>query len=137
MAARWRNRLGLTGGQGVARPVGTPWGSDGGCVGQGGGVGFSSETAGGGGAKKTVQRNGVPRWRWSFGGRGGRRRGPTAGGGDRGGEVRSKRGRRRGHEGAHRKARETVVRQREDSATAVVLRSSGHGHKAAERGEGG
>jgi hypothetical protein len=51
--------------------------------------------------------------------------------------VRSKRGRRRGHEGAHREVRETVVRQHEDSATAVVLWSGGHGHKAAERGEGG
>jgi hypothetical protein len=34
--------------------------------------------------------------------RGGRRPGPTAGGGDGGGEVRSKRGIRRGHGGAHR-----------------------------------
>jgi hypothetical protein len=38
------------------RPVGTPWGSDGGWVGQGGAVGFSPETAGGGGAEKMTQR---------------------------------------------------------------------------------
>jgi hypothetical protein len=55
-AAWWRSRCGFTGGLGIVRPVGTPWGSDGGWVGQGGAVGFSPEMAGGGGAKKMTQR---------------------------------------------------------------------------------
>jgi hypothetical protein len=61
-------------GLGVARPVGTPRGSDGDCVGQGGAARFSPEKAGGGGMEKTTRRGSIPRrWR-SSGGRGGRRR---------------------------------------------------------------
>jgi hypothetical protein len=37
-------------------------------------VGFSMETAGGGGAEKTARHGGVPRWRWNSGGWGGHRR---------------------------------------------------------------
>jgi hypothetical protein len=53
-----RGQRGFTGGLGVARPAGTPRGSDGGCAEQGGAVGFSPETVGGGGAEKTARRGG-------------------------------------------------------------------------------
>jgi hypothetical protein len=52
VAPRWRGRHGFTGGLGVAHPVGTPRGSDGGCVGQGEAAGFSPETASSGGRRK-------------------------------------------------------------------------------------
>jgi hypothetical protein len=54
----WRGRPGLTGGHGVAHPTGTPRGSDNGCTEQDGVVGFSPETAGGGGAEKMVRHGG-------------------------------------------------------------------------------
>jgi hypothetical protein len=90
-AARWRDRPRLAGGQGVPRPAGTPQGSGGGCVRQGGAAGLSLEMLDGDGAEKTVRRGGGSKqWRNS-GGRGGRSRGPIAGGGDEGGEAWSKR----------------------------------------------
>jgi hypothetical protein len=55
VAARWRGRRDFIGGQGVARQVGTPRGSDGGYAEQGGAVAFSPEMAGGGGAEKMAQ----------------------------------------------------------------------------------
>jgi hypothetical protein len=60
VTARWPRawRRGFTGGLGVARPVWTPRGSDGGCVGQGGVMGFSPETASGSGVAKTARRGG-------------------------------------------------------------------------------
>jgi hypothetical protein len=67
--ARWH---GFAGSLGVARPAGTPRGSDGSCTGQGGVAGFSPETVGGGGAEKTARRGGVPRRSQISGGRGGR-----------------------------------------------------------------
>jgi hypothetical protein len=73
-AAQWHDRRGFAGGLGVAPPVGTPRGSDGGCAGQGGVVGFSPKTVGGGGgAEKMTRHDGVPSWRRSSGGQGGRR----------------------------------------------------------------
>jgi hypothetical protein len=56
--ARWLGRPVLTGGQGVALPAETPRGSDGGCVRQGGAVGFLPETVGSDGAEKRVRRDG-------------------------------------------------------------------------------
>jgi hypothetical protein len=50
-----RGRPGLASGQGVARPTGTPRGSDGGCAGKDGAMWFSPETADGGGAEKMVR----------------------------------------------------------------------------------
>jgi hypothetical protein len=94
--ARRHGRPELTGGQGVARAAGTPRGSDGGCAEQGGAGGFPQEMAGGSGAEKRVQRDGVSRRWWSSDGWGGHRRGLAATRGDRGGEARSKRGGRRG-----------------------------------------
>jgi hypothetical protein len=73
VTARWHGRRGFAGGLGVARPMGTPWGSDDGCAGQGGAAGLSPERTDGGGAEKTSQRGDVPRRRWSFNGQGGRR----------------------------------------------------------------
>jgi hypothetical protein len=51
-SARWRGQPEPAGGQGVAQPAGTPRGGDNGCAGQGGAVGFSPETAGGGDEEK-------------------------------------------------------------------------------------
>jgi hypothetical protein len=68
---RWHGRPGLAHGQGVAQPVGTPQGSDGGCAGHGGAVGFSPKIADGGWVEKRVRHNSVRRRRWSSGGRGG------------------------------------------------------------------
>jgi hypothetical protein len=59
--AQWRDRPGLAGGQGVARLAGTPRESNNGCTGQGGVVGFSPKTAGGGGVEKRVRCEGVLR----------------------------------------------------------------------------
>jgi hypothetical protein len=70
---RWCGRHGFADGLRVARPTGTPPGSDYGCVGPGGAAGFSPETAGGSEAEKMARRSGIPRRRRSSGGRGGRR----------------------------------------------------------------
>jgi hypothetical protein len=61
VTARWpctrrRGQCGLADSLGVARPVGTPRGSNDGCVGQGGAEGFSPETTSGGGVEKMVCR---------------------------------------------------------------------------------
>jgi hypothetical protein len=72
-AAWWLGGHGFTGGLGVARPVGTPRGTDDGCTGQGGVAGFSPEMADSSGVEKMARRGGVTRrWR-SSGGRGERR----------------------------------------------------------------
>jgi hypothetical protein len=55
-----RGRHGVADGLGVARPMGTPRGSDGGCIGQGEVAGFSPETADGGGVEKMVRCGGAP-----------------------------------------------------------------------------
>jgi hypothetical protein len=52
VAAWWRGRRGFTGGLGIARPVGTSWGTDGDCVEQGGAAGLSPKTAGAVGWRK-------------------------------------------------------------------------------------
>jgi hypothetical protein len=66
-------------------------------------VGFSPETADGGGAEKMARCGGVlRRWRSSGGRGGGGSMSPVAGGGDRGGEAWSKRVGRRGCDRAHR-----------------------------------
>jgi hypothetical protein len=128
----WRH--GLAGGLGVARPVGTLRGSDGGCAEQGGAAGFSPETASSGGVEKTVRREGVLRWRRSSGGRGGHRQGPAAEGGDGGGEAWSKRGGRRGT-GSSLNGREMVAQRREDGAAAAV-RSAGVDTRTRREGKG-
>jgi hypothetical protein len=68
------SQCGFAGGLGVARPVGTPRGSDGGCAGQAGAAGFSPERADDDGVEKMAQHGGVPMQRRSSGGRGGGRR---------------------------------------------------------------
>jgi hypothetical protein len=73
-SARRRGQHSFADGLGVERSRRTPRRSNGGCAGQGGAVGFSPETAGGGGAEKTDRCGGVPWWRWSSDGRGGYRR---------------------------------------------------------------
>jgi hypothetical protein len=47
--ARWHDRRGFVGGQGLARSAGTPWGSDDGCIEKGRAVGFTPKMVGGGG----------------------------------------------------------------------------------------
>jgi hypothetical protein len=58
---------------------------------------------------------------------------PATGGGDMGGEARSKRAGRRGHGGAHRGRGERIVREREDGAAAAVRSASADTRPGKER----
>jgi hypothetical protein len=98
-------------------------------------VGFSPETTDGGGAEKTARPGGVPRQRWSSGGRGGHRRVLQLE--ERTGEV------RRGPKGADEGGTVELTKgERNDGAATRRRRDSGdpigrHIHEAEERREGG